>query len=97
SSYSVDFAILSLHLSGISRINRSINFFTTFLTYHKRGISFSQIPLFVWGIITTVFLLLFTLPVFAGAITILLTDRNFNTSFFEPSGGGDPVLFQHLF
>ncbi len=94
---SVDFAIFSLHLAGISSILGSINFITTITNIRVEGLRLERISLFVWRVYVTVYLLLLAIPVLAAAITILLTDRNFNTSFFDPSGGGDPVLFMHLF
>ena len=94
---SVDFAIFSLHLAGASSILGSINFISTIFNIRSKIITFDRLPLFVWRVLITVFLLVLSLPVLAGAITILLTDRNINTRFFDPLGGGDPILYQHLF
>nr|YP_010632584.1 cytochrome c oxidase subunit I [Cladonia didyma]WBP63354.1 cytochrome c oxidase subunit I [Cladonia didyma] len=94
---SVDFVIFALHLSGISSLLGAMNFISTILNMRCPGIRLHKLALFGWAVAITAVLLLLSLPVLAGGITMILTDRNFNTSFFEVAGGGDPILYQHLF
>lgn len=94
---SVDLGIFALHLSGVSSLLGAINFITTIANMRTPGIKLHKLALFGWAVVITAVLLLLSLPVLAGGITMVLTDRNFNTSFFEAAGGGDPILYQHLF
>jgi cytochrome c oxidase subunit 1 len=91
------FLIFTIHLLGISSIMGAINIIATIFNMRAPGMTYMRLPLFVWTWIITAFLLIAAMPVFAGAVTMMLTDKYFATSFFSAAGGGDPVMFQHLF
>jgi cytochrome c oxidase subunit 1 len=93
----MDLVIFAIHILGMSSIMGSINIVTTILNMRAPGMTLMKMPLFVWTWLITAYLLIAVMPVLAGAVTMTLTDRHFGTHFFNPAGGGDPILFQHIF
>ncbi|HEX4328383.1 MAG TPA: cytochrome c oxidase subunit I [Burkholderiales bacterium] len=93
----MDMAIFALHIMGASSIMGSINIITTILNMRAPGMTLMKMPMFCWTWLITAYLLIAVMPVLAGAITMTLTDRHFGTSFFNAAGGGDPVMYQHIF
>jgi cytochrome c oxidase subunit 1 len=96
-SSSLAYVVFAIHLMGISSIMGSINIIATILNMRAPGMDLLKMPVFVWSWLITAFLLIAVMPVLAGAVTMLLTDKYFGTNFFNPGGGGDPVLYQHIF
>ncbi len=94
---STTFFIFGVHMMGISSIMGAINVIVTVFNMRAPGMTLMKMPLFVWTWLITAFLLVMVMPVLAGAVTMMLTDIHFGTSFFDTAGGGDPVLFQHVF
>jgi cytochrome c oxidase subunit I len=93
----LDMGIFALHLLGASSIMGSINIIVTILNMRAPGMTLMKMPMFCWTWLITAYLLIAVMPVLAGAITMVLTDRHFGTSFFSAVGGGDPIMFQHIF
>jgi len=91
------YLIFAIHLLGVSSIMGAINIIATIMNLRAPGMTFMKMPLFVWTWFITAYLLIAVMPVLAGAVTMLLTDKFFGTSFFDAAGGGDPVMFQHIF
>ncbi len=89
--------IFAIHLMGMSSIMGAINVIATILNMRAPGMTLMKMPLFVWTWMITAYLLIAVMPVLAGGVTMLLTDKFFGTSFFNAAGGGDPVMFQHIF
>ena len=94
---SVTYFIFGVHMMGISSIMGAINIIATILNLRAPGMTLMKMPLFIWTWLITAYLLIAVMPVLAGVVTMMLMDIHFGTSFFDAAGGGDPVLFQHVF
>ncbi len=89
--------IFLIHLTGVSSIIGAINITVTVATMRAPGMGWGRLPLFCWSLLAQAIMVMLTLPVIAGAVTMMLTDRHFGTCFFSPECGGSALLYQHLF
>lgn len=94
---SIDFLIVAIHMMGISSVLGAISIIATVLNLRVPGMTLMKMPMFAWSWLITAFLLIGAMPVLAGVVTMVLFDRHFGTSFFNAAGGGDPIMYQHLF
>jgi cytochrome c oxidase subunit 1 len=93
----VDFWVIGLQILGVASLAAAVNFFVTIINLRCHGMRMMRMPMFVWMSFITQVLLLLAFPVITVALILLMVDRFFGTSFYIPAGGGDPVLWQHLF
>jgi cytochrome c oxidase subunit 1 len=93
----IDFWTVGLQILGIASLAAAVNFFVTVINLRAPGMKMMHMPMFVWMSFITQILLLLAFPIITVALILLMIDRTFGTHFFVPSGGGDPVLWQHLF
>ena len=95
--HSIDYWVMGLQLLGVASIAASLNFIVTIINLRAPGMTMMRLPVFVWMTLVTAFLIVLSFPAITIALVELMMDRNFHTNFFEVSGGGMPILWQHLF
>ncbi len=93
----LDYWSIGLQVLGLASLISSVNFIVTVFNMRAKGMSLLRMPVFVWMTTVVAFLLLFSLPIIAVALFMITFDRQFGTLFFDAAGGGDPILWQHLF
>src|SRR5574338_208482 len=93
----IDFWTVGLQILGVASLAAAVNFFVTVVNLRAPGMKMMHMPMFVWMSFITQILLLLSFPIITVALILLMIDRTFGTHFFVPSGGGDPILWQHLF
>ena len=93
----MDLTIFAIHILGVSSVMGAINIVVTVLNLRAPGMGLMQMPMFAWASLITAYLIIAVMPVLAGVVTMVLTDRHFGTHFFNAAGGGDPVMYQHIF
>ncbi len=93
----IDFWVLGLQILGIASLAAGFNFIVTILNMRAPGMKLMRLPVFTWMSLVTQFLVITAFPVITVALVLLMFDRFFGTHFFVPAGGGDPILWQHLF
>jgi cytochrome c oxidase subunit I len=95
--HNIDFWLFGLQILGIASTVGAVNFVTTILNLRAPGMTLFRMPIFTWMALVANFLLLFAMPIITVALFLLMFDRNFGTHFFDPSAGGNALLWQHLF